>query len=105
MADSDAGAPDFEPDLADGQEDLGPPIGQLLGHSLPVESGFRARVGRGIERRILAADATRFGVLGPITALLELLRALFEGLGFVGHETAEEAPADEPSNDSAEEDR
>ena len=105
MADSDSGTADFEPEVTDGQEDLGPPIAQLLAHSLPVESGFQARVGRGIERRLLAADATRFGVLGPITAFLELLRAFFEGLGLVGHDGAADSPPAEPTNDSAEEDR
>lgn len=105
MADSDSGAADFESEGTDGQEELGAPIAQLLAHSLPVESGFQARVGRGIERRILAADATRFGVLGPITALLELLRAFFEGLGLVDSEAAADAGPAEPTNDSAEEDR
>ena len=65
-------------------EDLGAPVLQLMEHSVPVSSGFRSRVSRSIERRLLAADATHFGVVGPFATLIELLRALFEGLGLIG---------------------
>lgn len=75
-----------EQDHAKGEsegEDLGAPVVQLLDHVVPVSPNFGARVSRAIERRVLAADATSFGILAPFAALLELLKAVFEGLGIV----------------------
>ena len=63
------------------EEDMGPPVTELEDHEYPATEGFEDRVHRSIERRLLAGDLTRFGLMGPVAALLELFRALFESLG------------------------
>lgn len=76
-------------------DDLGAPVAQLLDHTVPVAPEFRARVGRSIERRVLAADATLFGLLAPLETLVELLRAIFEGLGLIDADDPSSAPSSE----------
>ena len=78
--------------------DLGEPVAALLTHEIPVSPGFRARVSRSIERRLLAADATHFAMVGPFATLLELLRALFEGLGLV--DSGPDRPTEQPEGNS-----
>lgn len=73
----DAGVDDDGPS----ESEMGEPIGLLADHGVPPSTGFGGRVHRSIERRLLAADVTRLGVLGPLATLMELLRALFESLG------------------------
>jgi len=88
-------------------DDWGAPVTQLRDHVVPVSPQFRARVHRSIERRILAANATQFGMLAPITALLELLRAIFEGLGLMDDTLDESgrATSADPGPASSEKDR
>lgn len=74
-------------------EDLGVPVTLLRDHAVPVPPHFRARVVRSIERRVLAADAAQFGFLAPFSALIELLRAVFEGLGLIDTEPEASPPA------------
>ncbi len=88
-------------------EDLGTPIVQLLNHAVPVSPNFHSRISRAIERRVLAADATQFGILAPLSALLELVKAVFEGLGIVDAASdvhnprpASSTDADHPSSET-----
>ena len=85
-----------------GSENLGEPIAQLAVHVVPVSTGFRGRVGRAIERRVLAADATRFGVLAPFEALLELMRMIFESLGLLDRPSIENESGQQTGESPAE---
>jgi len=76
------GVPEEEADDVS-DESMGEPIAALLGHAMPAPSGLMPRVRNSIFRRTLAGDVTRFAAWGPITALLELLRAIFESFGGV----------------------
>jgi hypothetical protein len=84
-------------DNADGidsdTEDLGAPVALLKDHAVPVPPHFRGRVVRSIERRVLAADVAQFGFFAPFSALMELLRAVFEGLGLFETESKMSSPA------------
>ncbi len=61
-------------------EELGEPIAELADYSVPPPTYLMPRVRHSIFRRTLAGDVTRFATWGPITALMELLRAVFESL-------------------------
>ena len=76
------------------EEDLGKPITLLANHSVPAPSHLVSRVRGSIFRRTLVGDFTRFAAWGPFTALMELLRALFEGF---------RGPSPAPHTDDSEE--
>ncbi|MGH9310329.1 MAG: hypothetical protein ACRD1U_13205 [Vicinamibacterales bacterium] len=61
-----------------GDDDLGPPIAELEGLSLPVGSQFGDRVRSRIERRLLAGHFLELAWAAPFTMLLEFLRVPFD---------------------------
>lgn len=61
-------------------EDLGEPIAELADLTVAAPSHLMTRVRGSIFRRSFAGDVTRFATWGPLTTLLELLRAVFESL-------------------------
>lgn len=73
--------------------DTGEPVVQLRGLELAVDDGFTDRVGRRIQRRLLAGDLLQLAWSGPLMALLELLRVPFEW--FTGGSTPQR-PEQEP---------
>lgn len=75
-------------------EDLGERITLLANHSVPAPTYLMSRVRGSIFRRTLAGDFTRFAAWGPFTALMELLKALFEGF---------RGPLPAPTTDDSEE--
>lgn len=74
-------------------EDTGLPVTQLQGLVLDVDDAFADRVGRRIQRRLLAGDLLQLAWSGPLLALLELLRVPFEW--FTGGSTPQR-PEQEP---------
>jgi hypothetical protein len=58
----------------DDEADLGEPIDELRGASMALADEFPARVGRRIERRLLAGSVLELLWIAPLTMLLEFLR-------------------------------
>lgn len=61
-----------------GAEDLGAPVEALRDLALDVDDTFGPRVRRRIERRVLAGELVELAWTGPLTAVVELLRAPFD---------------------------
>lgn len=65
-------------DNEESAEETGTPVTQLRDLDVAVDPAFTDRVGRSIQRRLLAGDLLHLAWTGPLMALLEILRVPFE---------------------------
>jgi hypothetical protein len=71
-------------------DDIGAPVEALLDFELEVDDAFAQKVGRRIERRVLANELVTLAWTGPLAALLELLHIPFAW--FAGRSRSQRPP-------------